>query len=177
MPDKAFYEEEARPIDRDERADPRANAEPRMAAPPTSGERLQRRRRTEDPLYFAKEIVPPGVSYEWKRVEIYGKEDRAHWIGLRENHWRPVPASRHPDLCVDNDSVIRRGDLLLCERPKYLTDEAADEDMMEALKPVEGMEEIMYGTRQGEMTRDHPGVRRISGINQRYAPGDITGEP
>jgi hypothetical protein len=33
------------------------------------------------------------------------------------------------------------------------------------------MEEIMYGTKPGEMTRDHPSVRKNSYVRQQYAPG------
>jgi hypothetical protein len=91
---------------------------------------------------------------------------------LRENHWRPVPASRHPELAAEGDTVIRRPGTILMERPAYLTDEAAMEDIDEAMRPLKAKEELMYGTPPGQMTRDHPGVRKASFINRQFAPGD-----
>ena len=46
------------------------------------------------------------------------------------------------------------------------------EDLTEALKPVQQMEEIMYGNKPGEMTRDHPSVRKIAAVRQQWSPGD-----
>lgn len=171
MPERIVYESDARAVERDPRAQPR-EASVRTAEAPASAERLTRRRRVEDPLYFDQRIVPPGMSYEWKRQEVLGRPDKAHWIGLRENHWSPVPAARHRDLAVGDENEIRRGDVILCERPKYLTDEAKMEDMTEALKPVQGLDEIMYGTKPDQMTRDHPSVRRASFVKRTFAPGD-----
>ncbi len=164
------YESEAKAVQRDPRAAART-APARQAAPPTTGERLVRRRRTADPFAFDQRIIPHGVSYEWKRESVFGEQDVPHKIEMRENHWRAVPASRHPELAVGDDSVIRRGGTVLCERPKYLTEEAQMEDIGEALKPIQGLEQIMYGTKPGELTRDHPSVRKVSSVRQQWAPG------
>lgn len=169
MSDDTSYRSEARAVERPMRSDPRGV--PGRAPPPASGERLTRRRRTADPLAIDPRIIPQGMSYEWKRESMFGKPDGEHQIALRENHWRAVPASRHPELAQQGDEVIRRRDTILMERPKYLTEEAQMEDLTEAMAPVQGMEEIMYGTKPGEMTRDHPSVRRNSYVRQQYAPG------
>lgn len=155
---------------RPSRPDPRGVSG--RAAPPTTGPRLTRRRRTANPLDFDQRIIPTGMSYEWKRESLLGKPDGEHQIGLRENHWRPVPASRHPELAQQGEEVIRRRDTILMERPGYLTEEAQMEDLSEAIRPVQGMEEIMYGTKPGELTRDHPSVRNISRVNQKWAKDD-----
>ena len=167
--DTTSYRSEARAVQRPMRSDPRGV--PGRAAPPASGERLTRRRRTADPLYIDPRIIPPGMSYEWKRESLFGKPDGSHQIGLRENHWRAVPAERHPDLAEDGQSVIRKGDTILMERPKYLTEEAQMEDLSEAMGRVQSMEEIMYGTKPGQFERDHPEVRKRSYVRQQYAPG------
>lgn len=167
-----LYESEARGISRPERAGAR-EAAPRQAAPPTTGERLHRRRRTTDYFYVDPRIIPAGMSYEWKRESVHGQPDNEHWIELRENHWTPVPAARHPELSTKNETVIRRGGTVLCERPSYLTDEAKLEDIQEALDPIQQQEELLYGTKPGEFTRNHPSVRRIAGINREYAPGYV----
>lgn len=168
MSDKIVYESEARSIDREQRANPRAATG--RAAAPVGGERLTRRRRTQDVLAVPK--PPPGMSYEWKRESIAGKPDNVNMMDARENHWAPVPAERHPELSSAGDSVIRRGDVILCQRPIYLTEEAQLEDIHLALEPVQKMEEVMFGTKPGEMTRNHPSVRKNSYVRQQYAPGE-----
>lgn len=156
-------------------AGPRA-AEPREAVVPTNGQRLHRRRRMNNPLDFPKEIVPPGVSYELKADNVYGRPLNDHQRELRENHWTPVPASRHPELAIGGASTIRRGsDMVLMERPKYLTEEARLEEMHIALGAVQGLEEHIYGAPPGTMTRDHPSVRKSSKIQRDYAPGPSAG--
>lgn len=174
MSENQLYQSEARAMQRPERAQART-AETRQVAPPTSEERLHRRRRTEDPLFIDPRIIPPGMSYEWKRESLYGKPEKAHWVGLRENHWKPVAADRHPELAFVGDSVIRREDVVLCERPKYLTDEAQYEDLQEGLGPLRNMEEVMFGERQGHFTRDHPSVRNASHVNRKFAASDPFG--
>jgi hypothetical protein len=168
--DHTTYQSDAQAVPRDPRARPR-DAEPREVAPPTTGERLTRRRRTVDPLYFDQRIVPAGFSYEWKCDDVMGQPNTAHMIGVRENHWVPVPAARHPELAYQGDTQIRRPGLVLMQRPKYLTDEAQMEDLGEALKPVQQMDQLMYGTKPGELTRDHPSVRQASKVRQQWSPG------
>ncbi len=166
------YESDARASTR-----PAATRQAATRAPsPTSGERLTRRRRTSDPFEFDKRLVPAGYSYEWKRESVHGKPDAEHQIGLRENHWKAVPADRHPELAQQGDVVIRRGGTILMERPKYLTEEAQMEDLGEAMSPIQQMEEIMFGTKPGELTRDHPSVRNNSYVKQQYAPGEPINE-
>jgi hypothetical protein len=172
MSDNTLYQSDAQAVTRDPRAAPRQSA-PREAAPPTNGgERLRRRRSTVDPFYVDPRIIPPGFSYEWKRRDVFGQPDETHWIEMRENHWKPVPASRHPELAGQNASIIERKGTVLCERPTYLSDEAQMEDLQKALAPVQHMEEIMYGTKPGELTRDHPSVRKLPGVRQQWAPGE-----
>jgi len=150
--------------------------------PPTNEPRLTRRRRTTNPLEFDRSIIPPGRSYEWKRESVFAQPDREHQIGLRENHWSAVPADRHPELASVGETVIRRGGCILMERPKYLTEEAQMEDIQEALKPIQVTEEKLYGTPEGQFTRDHPSVRKVASIQQQWSPGppieeSLTSEP
>jgi hypothetical protein len=171
MSDNTGYESEAKGTSRIARAAAREGGT-RQAAPPTAGPLLRRRRRASDPMAFDKRIIPEGMDYQWKTETIYGEPQRAHQIDLRENHWRAVPASRHPELSQDEDTVIRRGGSILMERPKYLSDEAAMEDILAAREPIEQQEQLMFGTPAGHMTRDHPSVRRASYVNRQYSPGE-----
>lgn len=161
-------------LERPMRPDPRGVTA--RVAPPTTGPRLTRRRRTANPLEYDPRIVPAGMSYEWKRETLLGKPEVEHQIGLRENHWRAVPASRHPHLAQAGEEIIRRRDLVLMERPKYLTEEAQMEDLQEAMAPIQSMEEVMFGTKPGEMTRNHPSVRKNAYVRQQYSPGEPIGE-
>lgn len=178
MSDNILYESDAKTQPRDTRA-PAREARPRQAVPPTNGPRLHRRRRKVDPFYVDPRIIPEGFSYEWKTESIYGQPQTQHMIDMRENHWRPVPAARHPELAAEGETVIWRAGTVLCERPKYLTEEAQDEDIRDAMRPVQGMEEVMYGTPPNypnSMTRDHPSVRNASYVRRQYAPGEPVNE-
>jgi hypothetical protein len=99
MTDNIIYETEARGQPRPTRPASR-QADPRQSGLPTDGPRLHRRRRVSDPLYVDRRIIPPGYSYEWKAESIYGQPLTEHVIDIRENHWRTVPASRHPELAA-----------------------------------------------------------------------------
>jgi hypothetical protein len=167
MSDNILYESEARGTSRPARPTPR-QANPRQSGLPTDGPRLVRRRRASDPLGFDKSIIPDGYEYEWKATDVYGQPLLEHQIGLRENHWRAVPASRHPELAPAGAPDIRRPGTLLMERPKYLSEEARMEEITEAMKPLRAKEQLMYGTHSpDEAPRDRRGF-----INRQYAPGD-----
>ena len=139
-----------------------------MAAPPADGKRLKRRRRVDDKLYINPAIIPEGISYEWKRESVYGKADTDHINNLRDNHWAPVPGDRHPGL------VLAKDGLRLYERPKYLTDEAKQEDYEIAMGEMKTKERQLLSTPPGTMTRDHPSVRNNSYIKKTY--GSMTAE-
>lgn len=101
--------------------------------------RLTRHSRSLDRFFIPPEIIPQGTSYEWKRMSVFGKEDTQHQVHLARNHWKPVPAGRHPELsggvAGDERPIVIDG-LILMERPKYLTDEARAEDQFNANRQV-----------------------------------------
>lgn len=169
----APYESDAHAVERARHP----SARPASSRPPapTTGPRLTRRRQTSDRFAFDQRLVPPGFSYEWKRASVHGQPDGDHQRNLRENHWKPVPVERHPELTIAGDPDIRRGGCILMERPSYLTDEAQMDDLQRALGPVQAMEEVMYGTKPGTLTRDHPSVQRVSKVRQQWAATDPGG--
>ncbi len=139
-----------------------------------SGERLVRRRsRVDDKFYIAPGKIPTGWSYEWKRDKVYGMVDVDHQVNLRENHWRPVPASRHPEMMPlgDNGPITKDG-MVLMERPSYLTEDARQEDYDWAMDQVRGKEAQLRNTPSGQFTRDHPSVDRIARVKRSYGPID-----
>lgn len=106
------------------RIDPPVGAtrqDPRSATP--NGERLTRKRKQGvDSLYFDKALIPPGMSWEWKRESCFGAPDDSHMIGLKDNHWQVVANSKAPGV------MTRQNGLVLMERPAYLTEEAYQDD-------------------------------------------------
>ncbi len=169
MPENIFYESEARGSSRPAKPKPR-EANPRQSSLPTDGPRLHRRRRVSNQLYVDPRIIPEGYTYEWKAESIYGQPNTEHMVELRENHWRAVPASRHPELAAAGDTVIRRAGTVLHERPSYLTEEAQMEQIEDSLKPLRQKEELMYGTppsHPNSLPRDKRGY-----INRVYSPSD-----
>lgn len=140
---------------------------------PTTGPRLYRRARSSSPMNLDRRIIPEGFDYEWKCEAIYGRPETVHMNECRENHWVAVPASRHPELATPGDANIRlpSGEILM-ERPKYLSEEAHIEQIMEGLAPLQKQEEIIFGTRPGELTRNHESVKRWSKITEQKSPGD-----
>lgn len=160
--------EQARPPEEDLRAED--------ARAPEGGARLQRRsRRHDDQFYVDPALVPPGMSYEWKRESVYGQPDEAHQIELRENHWKPVPADRHPSMVMrDKDGTIRRQGMILMERPAYLTKEAEQEDLRNAIGQVQSVPaNQMARTPEGQFTRNHPSVKAVQKLKRGYSPIDI----
>lgn len=118
------------------------HTEPRLG--PRDGEqRLVRRRKgASDIFHIDPELIPPGVSYEWKRKAVYGQENPAYMLGLMENHWKPVDVSRLPHMMPDGwTGAIERDGLILMERPSYLTEEARQEDEAAARAPIKAQQE------------------------------------
>jgi len=140
--------------------------------------RLKRTRsRRKDPMYIDPKIIPKGVSYEWKRLSAYGMPDPDHQTDLRENHWRPVPAQRHPFLAHDlKKSTIERSGCLLMERPFYLTEEARQEDWETAMEQVERKMKSLTETPEGTMTREHESVQKVTRLGRTYEPLKIPEE-
>ena len=122
--------------------------------------RLKRnRKRTDDKFYVSKEIIPTGVSYEWKSAKCWGADMRDHMTNLLDNNWKPVPHDRHPGLVVEKEGMI------LMERPDYLTIEAHMEDYNIAMDQVQGVGNSIVETPQGHLTRQHPSAEKVNRVN------------
>lgn len=72
--------------------------------------------------------VPPGMTFNWKRFELLGMQDKRNQVTVAQYHWQPVPHKMQPHilghLCDDPESMIEVGGLVLMMRPTYLCDEA-----------------------------------------------------
>lgn len=136
----------------------------------SGGDRLVRKRnRTSDNFAIDTKLIPRGTSYEWKRRECYGKPDSSHMNNMMANHWKPVQAADHPELAhlaSDSapDGAIMNGGLVLCARPKYLTDEARQEDYDEAQQVIGNIRQRLSDTPDGTMPR------KVARVRTEYEP-------
>lgn len=96
-----------------------------------------------DKFNFDLSIVPPGWSYEWKRVLVMGASDPSYQVSLAQRGWEAVPASRHPEMMpLGSDSgTIDRDGMRLMERPAVITEEARDREKRDARDQVRGKEQ------------------------------------
>jgi hypothetical protein len=104
--------------------------------------------------------IPEGMSYEWKTVSVFGKEDQTYSTMLREQGWDPVEASRHPDMVsADHVGPIIRDGLMLMERPIELTREAQEEDRDAAREVINIKKQQMGDAPAGTLPREHPNLK------------------
>jgi len=83
------------------------------------------RSRYQSRLYVDPALIPKGYGYAWVREATLQEPDPDNVTMKMVGGWKPVPAERHPDMVPPpmpgyEDSVptvVRRGGLLLCERP------------------------------------------------------------
>lgn len=112
-------------------------------------------------------MIPPGMTYEWKRVSTLGARDPSYEVLLAEQGWEPVPVERHPNFMPTGyRGPIERGGLVLMERPVELTEEARAEAARDAFEVVRTKEEQLGLTPNGTLTRAHPTARANTYVNR-----------
>lgn len=106
------------------RMDETRDAEARAAA-----ERAILNMNYKDLLALPAGVSPPdGMEYGWIRESTLGTPDHNRQIEAAQIGWRAVPGDRHPQFnrlnitgkVINEDGVIRRKGLVLCERDLYL---------------------------------------------------------
>lgn len=143
----------------------------RAEARPQTGRLQRKRRRTENPYDVPRELIPEGMSWEWKSESILGQRKDDHMAHLKDNHWRPVDQEKYPNLVCKKDGMV------LMERPKYLTQDARREDLDIALERVQSVAQNVTETPSGQMTRAHPSVRANSRVHRDYNVAIAGDEP
>lgn len=106
--------------------------------------------------------IPHGMSYQWNNYTVLGAEDVHYNNSMAAQGWRPVPASRHPELVpegVTSGHIVIGGQILV-ERPQELTNEARRYELDKARNEVAAKEAQLYGTPPGTMQRE-----RANGTN------------
>ena len=94
----------------------------------------------ENRFKYDESRVPPGMTYQWKRISLAGQEDTENLVMMEMNGWEPVPGSRHPELMGQKataDTRIIRGGQMLVQQPTEWAQEARAMDEFEARHTLE----------------------------------------
>lgn len=138
------------------------------------GKVLSRKRGSNvDQFHVPEHIIPEGWSYEWKTETIYGQENTSHMMACYENGWTPVMSETHPGMFMPNDykGPIRRGGMILCERPIELTNEARAEEEEAARALVQAQKEQLGLAMPDGFNNSHRAVQPK--VNTQYEPADV----
>jgi hypothetical protein len=106
--------------------------QPRRADRHEDQERLHRPGNTtvNDRFSLDESRIPTGMVMEWKRVRLMGAEDRRNQVISQRNHWTPVTHEIQPHILGylgKEGEIIEQDGLRLMMRPKYLNDDANEE--------------------------------------------------
>lgn len=105
-------------------------------------------------LYVDPRRIPPDVEYFWVRESVLGQADDANVTTHQMAAWRPVPASRHPELIPpplpgreqEVQNCIRRPGLILMEKPLALVQQGRDylrqQNMQMLMSQIKGGKEL-----------------------------------
>lgn len=108
----------------------------------------------DSPYFIPPDIVPDGMTYEWKRKQVYGEPDLANMLALQRNGWREVPKDRHPERALELDGLV------LMECPTQFVQMSREEDRRVARR------ERSQGRPRTELpsgfTDEHPSVRNAN---------------
>lgn len=112
-----------------------------------------------------KARIPRGMVYQWNHISVRGMRDDKFNTQMALYHWKPVPASRHPEIFGPN-AGNEPGQIeqhILYERPAYLNDEAYAEESMKANAQLGNQMAKFYDVGQSgiiEPSRKKSGLRR-----------------
>lgn len=140
--------------------------------PVRAGGRVRKRKsgQQQNPFDIPEHLKKPGISYEWKRHTVMGKDDYSYTAGMLENGWLAVDSGELPGFMRPGyeGPVIRDG-MILMERPQELTDEARDEMLQDARGAMQ-IQKVKAGqTPANTMDRNHPLAQKVTFQNSEYA--------
>jgi hypothetical protein len=125
-----------------------------------------------DSFYVNPDWAPEGWMYQKIATHIAGKENHYHVQAMMRGGWRPVMASRHPELMPKGyEGPIEQGGLMLFERPKVLNDRAQARQEAENRSVLKNAEAKLYETPANTGPRDDPGLSKLGvGVKKGYGP-------
>jgi hypothetical protein len=136
--------------------DPRARAAKRAAE---LMEHIGEIDQGSDDFFVDPRVVPDGWTYQWKRIELLGKEDPAYNVQVARAGWEAVPVSRHPSMMPTNHqgATIDRKGCRLMERPTVIEEAVKDLYKRTARDQVRQKEAQLSGAPAGTFERDNKG--------------------
>lgn len=119
---------------------------------------------TMDKFAIDKRRLPKGYVAEWKRVSLFGLQDRENQVMNHQFHWKPVPHEQQPHVLGHTGKTgepIVKGGLMLMMRPEYLKEEAIEErhhqtqyQVSQQLKSLRGSSKEQVGDRFTKFKRE-----------------------
>lgn len=144
-------------------------------APTKAAEKKTRTKKgsADNQLYVNPSEIPDGFAVEWKRYQVYGKEDSPHLNGLFRDGWEPAQPKDFPSLTgkYHKGQYILGGnnqDVILMIRPKELTQEAVAEDKANATKQVRTKMEEIGLSKPNEAPRHDSTGRSLTKVSRSY---------
>lgn len=79
-----------------------------------------------DQFYIPANLIPDGISYEWKRWSVCGWVDDDYLTAIARTGWEPVRPKDQPSLVPPgyDGGYILRGGMILMQRSAHLTEKA-----------------------------------------------------
>ncbi len=117
-----------------------------------------------DKFAGAQALAPVGFTYQWCRVEVYGRPDPGNIAMLEQRGWRSVPNARHPGRWMPTDTqgpIIVDGCMLM-ELPTPLHEAKQRYQIRTARGAVHDLQMQMNQAPPGTAPRDaHPKTRPL----------------
>lgn len=120
-----------------------------------------------DEFYVDKRVIPDGWTYQWRRLEMIGKQDKFYMNELKQRGWREVPGSRHPDMVPEgwgDQPIVKKG-LILMELPTILVERSQGVEKREAETELQNAQAALTNSPRGTAPRDDPSVKK-HGLNK-----------
>lgn len=134
----------------------------------------------EDDYYVPPEVIPAGMSWEWKRYSTHGEVDITHQARLaRDGAWDVVTHDQWPDKLGKfgkDGSPILLGGQVLMQRPLIYTEEAQAEEQRKATGRVKDQfRSLALG--DGPLPKMKPSVKKDYSSVQLVPADDEVGDP
>lgn len=95
----------------------------------------------ENPFFIPSEVIPYGMSWEFKRYSCLGMDDRDHMLKLaRDGAWESVMHEEWPDRLGEfgrDGQPIIIGGMILMQRPLEYTAQSQEEELAKATGSVQ----------------------------------------
>lgn len=128
-----------------------------------------------DQFYIEPDVIPGGLVYEWKRLEVYGKEDRNNIVEVQKNGWYPVLSEEHDGYFMPpgHKGHIIRGGLGLYAMDEGLYRRRQRYNQLVARDTMHEQQQRLGLAPSGTGPREHPQVRPRVNVDYAQAPDDI----